>query len=79
MYLLLMVFPVWPFPVSFVKCKAPFLVASPASLRTYSSFVIVKTINGEKSGKKKNNNKKKQGKKMYKEKGTILKGQEEKK
>ena len=37
---------------SFVKCKAPFLVASPASLRKYSSFVIVKTINGEKSEKK---------------------------
>ena len=40
-----MVWPVWPFSVSFVKCKAPFLVASPASLRKYSSFVIVKTIN----------------------------------
>ena len=32
----------------------------------------------EKNLEKKNNNKK-QGKKMYKEKGTILKGQEEKK
>ena len=67
-----MVWPVWPFSVSFVKCKAPFLVASPASLRKYSSFVIVKTINGEKS-------KKNTREKMYKEKGTILKGQEEKK
>ena len=52
MYLLLMVFLVKPFPVSFVKCKAPFLVASPASLRKYSSFVIVQTTNGEKSEKK---------------------------
>ena len=52
MYLLLMVFLVKPFPVSFVKCKAPFLVASPASLQKYSSFVIVQTINGEKSEKK---------------------------
>ena len=65
-----MVWPVWLFSVSFVKCKAPFLVASPASLRKYSSFVIVKTINGEKSGKK---DFKKQGK-MCKEKETILKG-----
>ena len=48
-----MVWPVWPFSVSFVKCKAPFLVASPASLRKYSSFVVVTTINGEKSKKKK--------------------------
>ena len=55
---------------SFVKCKAPFLVASPASLRKYSSFVIVKTINGEKSEKK---DIKKQGK-IYKEKETSLKG-----
>ena len=47
-----MVCPVQPFSVSFVKCKAPFLVASPASLRKYSSFVIVKTINGEKSENK---------------------------
>ena len=65
-----MVWPVWPFSVSFVKCKAPFLVASPASLRKYSSFVIVKTINGEKFEKK---DIKKQGK-IYKEKETILKG-----
>ena len=33
----------------------------------------------EKNLEKNKNNKKKQGKKMYKEKGTILKGQEEKK
>ena len=33
----------------------------------------------EKNLEKKNKTKKKQGKKMYKEKGTILKGQEEKK
>ena len=72
-YLLLMVFLVKPFPVSFVKCKAPFLVASPASLRKYSSFVIVQTINGEKSEKKNTIEK------MYKEKETISKGQEEKK
>ena len=72
-----MVFQVYPFRVSFVKCKAPFLVASPASLRKYSSFVIVKTINGQKSGKKKKTKKNKE--KMYKEKRTILKGQEEKK
>ena len=62
-----MVWPVWPFSVSFVKCKAPFLVASPASLRKYSSFVIVKTINGE------NLKKKKTREKMYNQKETILK------
>ena len=61
-----MVWQIWPFSVSFVKCKAPFLVASPGSLRKYSSFVIVKTINGEKSEKKTRE-------KMYKQKETILK------
>ena len=53
-----------------VWCKAPFLLASLATLRKYSSFVIVDAINDEKSEKK--------GRKKNKEKGTILKGQEEK-
>ena len=35
--------------------KAPFLLASLASLRKYSSFVIVNAINEEKSEKEKNN------------------------
>ena len=47
--------------------QSVFLVASPGSLRKYSSFVIVKTINGEKSEKKKPREK------MYKQKETILK------
>ena len=62
-----------------VWCTAPFLLTSLASLRKYSSFVIVNAINEEKSEKKKQKQKQKQGKKKYKEKGTILKGQEEKK
>jgi len=53
-----------------VWCKAPFLLASLASLRKYSSLAIVDAINEEKSEKK--------GRKKYKEKGTILKGHEEK-
>ena len=50
-----------------LSVRAPFLVASPGSLRKYSSFVIVKTINGEKSEKRKTREK------MYKQKETILK------
>ena len=60
------------FSVSFVKCEVPFLLASLATLRKYSSFLIVKAIIEEKL-KKKNMEKK------YKEKGTILKVQEEEK
>ena len=60
-----------------VWCTAPFLLTSLASLRKYSSFVIVNAINEEKSEKTKTKTKTRE--KKYKEKGTILKGQEEKK
>ena len=50
-----------------VWCTAPFLLASLASLRKYSSFVIVNAINEEKSEKKKKQ-KQKQGKKSTKKK-----------
>ena len=45
-----------------VWCTAPFLLASLASLRKYSSFVIVNAINEEKSEKKKSKNKNKEKK-----------------
>ena len=57
------------FSVSFVKWEVPFLLASPASLRKYSSFVIVKATNEEKLTKK--------HRKKYKENGTVLNVQEE--
>ena len=88
MYLLLMVCPVWPFPVSFVKCKGPFLVASTASPRKYFSFVIVKTINGEKSEKKNKNSGKdvkrkgnyfKRGKRRRTNRGTLAYDKDNKK